>query len=89
MKKKLSLFGIIVLVVAVAIFSILNIQKVDVNFFSLKIEMPLVLLIICSVLIGVVLTMLFSSVTSFKHKRKIRQLNNQVADLKKKIDNQD
>ena len=85
MKKKLSLFGVVILVLAVTIFSVLNMQSVAVNFFSLKVRMPLVLLIICSVSVGIVITSLFSTVASFKHKRKIKTLNNEVASLKKQV----
>ena len=52
MKKKLSVIGVIILVLAVAVFSVLNMQNVNVNFFGAKVDMPLVLLILCSVVVG-------------------------------------
>ncbi|MGX5377381.1 LapA family protein [Ligilactobacillus sp. LYQ135] len=85
MKKKLSLIGTVVLILVVAIFSILNIQNVSVNFFGASVKMPLVILIICSVLVGVLITVLFTSVSSFKNKRQIKHLNNRVEDLKKQV----
>lgn len=54
MKKKLSLIGVIVLLLVVAIFSISNMQSVSVNFFVAKVKIPLVILIIISILIGVI-----------------------------------
>ena len=60
MKKKLSLIGVIVLLLVVAIFSISNMQSVSVNFFVAKVKIPLVILIIISILIGVIIAMLFS-----------------------------
>lgn len=86
MKKKLSVIGVIILVLAVAVFSILNMQNVKVNFFGAKVNMPLVLLILCSVVVGILITMLFSSISSFKNKRQIKNLNNQVEDLKKQVE---
>lgn len=85
MKKKLSLVGIIVLLLLVAVFSISNMQSVSVNFFVTDVKLPLVVLIISSILIGVVIAMLFSMSTSFKHKKQIKNLNNQVEDLKKQV----
>lgn len=55
MKKKLSLIGVIVLLLVVAIFSISNMQSVSVNFFVAKVKIPLVILIIVSILIGVIM----------------------------------
>ena len=68
MKKKLSLIGVIVLLLVVAIFSISNMQSVSVNFFVAKVKISLVILIIISILIGVIIAMLFSVSSSFKHK---------------------
>ena len=84
MKKKLSLIGVIVLLLVVAIFSISNMQSVSVNFFVAKVKIPLVILII-SILIGVIIAMLFSVSSSFKHKKQIKNLNSQVKDLQEQV----
>ena len=81
MKKKLSLIGVIVLLLVVAIFSISNMQSVSVNFFVAKVKIPLVILIIVSILIGVIIAMLFSVSSSFKHKN----LNSQVKNLQEQV----
>lgn len=85
MKKKLSLIGVIVLLLVVAIFSISNMQSVSVNFFVAKVKIPLVILIIISILIGVIIAMLFSVSSSFKHKMQIKNLNSQVKDLQEQV----
>ena len=85
MKKKLSLIGVIVLLLIVAIFSISNMQSVSVNFFVAKVKIPLVILIIISILIGVIIAMLFSVSSSFKHKKQIKNLNSQVKNLQEQV----
>lgn len=81
MKKKLSLIGIILILLLVAIFSISNMQRVAVNFLVAEVKVPLVILIILSILIGVIIAMLFSASASLKHKKQIKNLNHQVKNL--------
>ena len=85
MKRKLSIIGIFILLLLVAIFSISNMQKVKVDFIFSKIDMPLVVLLICSLLIGALIVILFTMTSTFKTNRKIRHLNKQVKHLKKKV----
>lgn len=86
MKKKLSLIGIILILLLVAIFSISNMQRVSVNFLITKVQIPLVVLIILSILVGVIIAILLSASSSFKHKKQIKDLNHQVKSLQTKVD---
>lgn len=85
MKKKLSLIGIILILLLVAIFSISNMQRVAVNFLVAEVKVPLVILIILSILVGVIIAMLFSASASFKHKKQIKNLNHQVKNLQSQV----
>lgn len=69
-------FGIII-----AIFAVINVESVEVNYIFFKRESPLILLILFSVLMGGVLTMIAGSVKYFNLKRENKQLIQKIERL--------
>ncbi|PWG00696.1 LapA family protein [Levilactobacillus bambusae] len=116
----------ILLIILIAIFALLNVETVPVDFGFAEVHWPLVMVLLISLLIGALLVFLFSSINTFKTNRQrktseqdanaqidslqkqnnqltqqlknsvgkqdsgqkdqqIKQLQQQVADLKKKV----
>src|SRR5690625_2599028 len=73
-------FGIII-----AIFAVINVESVEVNYIFFKRESPLILLILFSVLMGGVLTMIAGSVKYFNLKRENKKLKQKIELLTKQL----
>lgn len=74
MKNQWRIVLTILLVIVVAIFAILNVESVPVSFGFTTVHWPLILILLVSILIGVVLMILFSTITVFQHNRAYKDL---------------
>lgn len=74
MKNQWRIIITILLVIVVAIFAILNVESVPVSFGFTTVHWPLILLLLVSILIGAILMILFSTITSFRHNRAYKAL---------------
>lgn len=74
MKNQWRIIVIILLVIVVAVFAILNVESVPVSFGFTTVHWPLILLLLVSILIGAVLVILFSTITTFQHNRAYKEL---------------
>ncbi|MCW6661835.1 lipopolysaccharide assembly protein LapA domain-containing protein [Aerococcaceae bacterium NML201209] len=78
MKQQWKLMVSLVLVILIVIFSLSNTQPVNIDFFFTKSQVPLVLVILVSLLLGVMLGMIASLTTIGSSRRKIKQLENEL-----------
>lgn len=78
MKQQWKLMVSLVLVILIVIFSLSNTQPVNIDFFFTKSQVPLVLVILVSLLLGVTLGMIASLTTIGSSRRKIKQLENEL-----------
>lgn len=75
------IFGILI-----AWFAVSNVEVVEVSYFFWKRESPLILVILFSVLLGGILTTVAGSVKVFNLIRKNKQLNHEVKQLTRIIE---
>ncbi|MDN6730957.1 MAG: LapA family protein, partial [Atopostipes suicloacalis] len=61
MKKQWSSVFLIILILLVAIFAVLNVDPVTINFGFALIELPLAVVLIVTLLIGVIMAVLLST----------------------------
>lgn len=80
MKKNITLILLIALILLTATLSLANMQLVEVNYLFGRFEMPLILLILLSVLLGFVIQMLMSLPKGFAHRQQLSQLKKQLQD---------
>lgn len=70
MKRQWSMIGAIVLFLLVAILSVLNVDRVPINFGFAEVEWPLIVIIFASVLLGALIATLLSTFKIYKDQRK-------------------
>ncbi|GAY74152.1 lipopolysaccharide assembly protein LapA domain-containing protein [Lentilactobacillus kosonis] len=96
MKKQIGTIVGIILIIIVAIFSLMNLNSVEVNFGFARVQSPLILLILISLLLGSLIIFTFSSTQTVKKNRQMKrfeklsdakqsELSNQIQDLKKSL----
>lgn len=74
LKSQLSLVAGLVFAIIIAIFAILNVDKVPVSYVFGKAEWPLILVILGSALIGFMISLSFSVVKMYGNKRTVTHL---------------
>ncbi|PWA10740.1 DUF1049 domain-containing protein [Pueribacillus theae] len=82
MKGQIGFILALVFAVLIAIFAVLNVEAVEVNYGFAKTESPLVLLILGSVLMGGVIVSLFGAVRMYRLKRQVKELERENESLK-------
>lgn len=70
----------------VAIFAVMNIQSVVIDFFISQAEIPLIFVIIVSVLIGALFMFVLSSMKQIQLKKKLKFLENKNIQIKNELD---
>ncbi|MFT9213762.1 MAG: lipopolysaccharide assembly protein LapA domain-containing protein [Liquorilactobacillus ghanensis] len=90
MKNQWRLISAIFLILIVAVFALLNTQKVKIDLLFWRPAFPLVLVIIMAVLLGALIAVLLSFVTIHQLKKEIKKLkineSNLEADYQEKYD---
>lgn len=81
MRKQWSTVLLIVLLLIVVMFSVLNVDPVNINFGFTMLEMPLVVVIIGTLLIGVLMAVIWSTTIVMRERSKIKKLNHQLDQL--------
>lgn len=71
------LFGLLFAII-IAIFAIVNIENVQVNYVFGTAQWPLVLVILCSALLGAVVSIFVATFRSVKTNRRIKELQKEV-----------
>ncbi|MCI1591640.1 MULTISPECIES: LapA family protein [Heyndrickxia] len=74
MKKQWNLLFALVVVLIIAIFSVINVEPVTVNYLFGKAEWPLILVIIGSVLLGAILVGLIGMMKIYQLQRALKKV---------------
>lgn len=85
MKNQWRVVISILLVIIVAVFALLNRGSVPVSFGFATVRWPLILLLLVSILIGAVLMILFSTISSVQKKRAYKDLEQSTTDQISKL----
>lgn len=85
MKGQTYVIIAIVFVIIVAFFAVTNIAPVEVNYFFWKVESPLILVILFSVLMGGIITATVGMVRIFRLQREIKMLKSDNITLETKL----
>ncbi len=81
MKKQWNLLFALVVVLIIAIFSVINVEPVTVNYLFGKAEWPLILVIIGSVLLGAILVGLIGMMKIYQLQRALKKAgHNEIND---------
>lgn len=88
MKNQTYVILTLIFMVLIAIFSVLNVSPVEVNYLFWKGESPLVIVILLSVLLGGILTTAFGAGKYIRLKRENKQLKVRLHHLSKTIEQQ-
>ncbi|XEC95247.1 lipopolysaccharide assembly LapA domain-containing protein [Paenibacillus tarimensis] len=81
MKTQWIIISALLFALITAIFAVINVDPVEVNFGFGKTQTPLILVILASTLLGGLTVFLFAIIRQFKQHRKIRQLEKELAAL--------
>lgn len=78
MKRQWSLILAIIVVLIIAVFSVINVDMVTVNYLFGKAEWPLILVIIGSVLLGALLVGLISMMKIYQLQRALKKAGGEI-----------
>ncbi|MEY9973693.1 putative membrane protein [Lysinibacillus sp. RC46] len=78
MKKQWNLILALIVVLIIAVFSVINVDMVTVNYLFGKAEWPLILVIIGSVLLGALLTGLISMMKIYQLQRALKKAGGEI-----------
>ncbi|RXZ83381.1 DUF1049 domain-containing protein [Paenibacillaceae bacterium] len=81
MKVQWIVISALLFALITAVFAVINVEAVQVNFLFTQTKTPLILVILASTLLGGLTVGLFGITRQFKMKRHIRKLENEVSDL--------
>lgn len=79
MKLQWSILLSLLFALLIAVFAVVNVDSVPVNYIVGQAEMPLILVILSSALFGGLAVGIFGMVRQFRLSRKIRQLEKSLA----------
>jgi len=80
MRKQWNRVLLVILILVVVIFSVLNVDPVNINFGFTTVEMPLVVVIIGTLLIGLLIAVIGSTSMVLKERNEKRKLRKQLDD---------
>jgi lipopolysaccharide assembly protein A len=89
MKGQTYVIIAIIFMILVAVFAVTNVNPVEVNYFFWKVESPLILVILFSVLMGGVITAAVGMVRMFKMQREIKLLKREKQHLTQLVEEND
>ncbi|WP_248924855.1 LapA family protein [Paenibacillus hamazuiensis] len=78
MKTQWILISTLVFALVTAVFAVINVEKVRVNFLFAETDLPLILVILGSTLLGGLIVGTFGIVRQFKLQRTIKQFEKQL-----------
>lgn len=78
MKMQWILISALVFALITAVFAVVNVDQVQVNFIFATTSTPLILVILTSTLLGGLIVGLFGIVRQYKLQRKVKQLEKQL-----------
>lgn len=81
MKSQGMLISALVFAFVIALFAVINVESVQVNFLFAKPSIPLILVILASTLFGGLIVGLFGMIRQYKMQRKIKMLETRLTEL--------
>lgn len=81
MKKQWTTVFLIILTLIVAIFAVMNVDPVIINFGFTSVQMPLAVILIVTLLIGVLMAVLLSTAIIIRYKSEQKKLNQEIKQL--------
>jgi putative membrane protein len=87
MKTQWTLISALVFALITAIFAVINVEPVQVNFLFTQTSTPLILVILSSTLLGGLIVGLIGIIRQYKQQRTIRQLTKELAEARASIHN--
>lgn len=81
MKGQSLLIGALLFAFIIAVFAVINVDPVQVNFMFTKAQLPLILVILASTLLGGLTVGLLGGLRQFRLQRTVRALEKRVAEL--------
>lgn len=89
MKNQISMIFTIVLIIIVALFVIMNLSSTEINFGVTKVQLPLIIVLLITLLLGSLINFLLSTFGTFKNHSESKKIKNQndkkIADYEKQI----
>lgn len=82
MKNQGRLLTALVVALLIVIFALLNTQSVEISFGFWRFSLPLVLVLIVSVLLGVLITVLMSTVATLRLKSELKESRKKIDEIK-------
>lgn len=86
MKAQTMLISALLFAFVIALFAVINVNSVKVNFMFAQTQIPLILVILASTLLGGLVIGLFGMVRVFRLQRQIKLLNKQVNELTAEVE---
>lgn len=86
MKSQGMLISAFAFALVIAIFAVINVEQVEVNFLFAKTSTPLILVILVSTLLGGLTVGLFGMLRIFKLQRQVKTLEKRVAEQAEQSD---
>lgn len=83
MKAQWMLILTLIFALITAIFAVINVDAVRVNFIFTQADIPLILVVLGSTLLGGLIAALLGMLRQFKLKRSMRQLEKRIAELER------
>lgn len=80
MKNQWRLVVGIILVLIIVLFAIFNVEAVPVNFGFIKVDWPLIMIILGSLFIGAIATVLVSTSSSIQVKKELKKVKKELDD---------
>ncbi|WP_088810027.1 MULTISPECIES: lipopolysaccharide assembly LapA domain-containing protein [Listeria] len=85
MKNQWQVIVGIILAILIAVFAIINVESVEVNFFFAKLEWPLILVILGSVLIGGLIIFCLNIAKVRGMNKQVKQLHEEKTNLERQL----
>ncbi|WP_028609352.1 LapA family protein [Paenibacillus harenae] len=86
MKGQGGLVAALAFALLIAIFAVINVGSVEVNFLFTKATLPLILVILASTLLGGVTAMLLGMIRQIRLNRTVKSLEKRVAELTAEVE---
>lgn len=81
MKRQWAVILAIVLILLISILAVLNVDPVSINFGFTQVEIPLILLILGTLLLGALVTVILSTTKSFSDRQNYKKLEQKYQEL--------
>lgn len=81
MKIKFQIILLLLAILLIATLSIVNMQSVSINFLVGSFQLPLIIVILCSVLLGMMITFLLGLPQTFSLKKQVKEMEKQAKQL--------